>query len=106
MIDMNIKLCPTNNPITSMFTTECMCKQQQTSQYIIMGEQNGIYTHELQQHLEDAYGVIPSLPTISHHLKKMGITRKKVRGLAEQQTESVCLSFMAEMSVFGPNLVG
>ena len=42
VVDMNIKLCPSTLPITSMFTTECMCKQQQTSQYIIMGGQNRI----------------------------------------------------------------
>ena len=63
------------------------------------------YLHELQQYLEDAHGVITSLPTISRHLKKMGITRKKVKGLAEQQTESVRLSFMAEMSVFEPSML-
>ena len=42
MVDMNIKLCPSTNPITSTLTIECICKQQQTSQYIIMGGQNRI----------------------------------------------------------------
>ena len=63
------------------------------------------YLHELQQHLEDAHGVIPRLPTISRHFKKMGIARKKVKGLAVQQTESVHLSFMAEISVFEPSML-
>ena len=57
-----------------------------------------MYLHEVQQELQ-TQGLSPSLSTISRYLKKMGITRKKVKHLAEQQNEASRLSYMAEMSV-------
>ena len=63
-----------------------------------------LYLHEMQQELE-AQGVSPSLSTISRYLSKMGITRKRVKQLAEQQNEASRLSFMAEMSIFDPTMM-
>ena len=63
-----------------------------------------LYLHEMQQELE-AQGVSPSLSTISRYLSKMGITRKRVKQLAEQQNEASRLSFMAEMSIFDPTMI-
>ena len=63
-----------------------------------------LYLHEMQQELE-AQGVSPSLSTISRYLSKMGITRKGVKQLAEQQNEASRLSFMAEMSIFDPTMI-
>lgn len=67
-------------------------------------ERPTLYLHEMQWELQ-AHGVSPSLSTISRHLRKIGITRKKVKQLAEQQNQASRLRYMAEMKVFDPAML-
>jgi hypothetical protein len=64
-----------------------------------------LYLREVQQQLQEAQGVNPSLSTISRHLRQIGITRKKVKQFPEQQNEACRLHYMAEISAFDPTML-
>ena len=65
----------------------------------------GIYLHELQHKLEEAYGVRIHISTICRTLKFMGCTRQVIRHVAIQQSEAMRAKFMAEVSIYDPSML-
>ena len=65
----------------------------------------GIYLHEVQQQLLEAYGIQIHVSTICRTLKFMGCTRQCIRHVALQQSEVLRAKFMAEVSVYDPNML-
>ena len=59
----------------------------------------------MQQVLLQTHGVNTSLSTISRHLQKIGVTRKKAKQSPEQCDEVSRLQFMAEMCAFDPAML-
>ena len=64
-----------------------------------------IYLSELQEHLFDATGAWVSLSTICRTVHQLGFTRKKLTTIAAQQSDELRGQFMAEISVFDPNMI-
>jgi len=62
----------------------------------------GVYLHELQEMLNDDYGVVISIPTICKALKHMGCTRQSMHHIALQQSDHERAKFMAEISCYDP----
>ena len=60
----------------------------------------GIYLHELQHRLQEAYGVRVHVSTICRTLKFMGCTRQVILHVALQQSEAMRANFMAEVSLY------
>ena len=65
----------------------------------------GIYLHEVQLQLQEAYGVKIHVSTICRTLKFMGCTRQVIRHVALQRSEVVRAKFMAEVSVYDPSML-
>ena len=65
----------------------------------------GIYLHEVQQQLLEAYGVQIHVSTICRTLKFMGCTRQAIRHVALQRSDVLRAKFMAEVSVYDPNML-
>ena len=65
----------------------------------------GIYLHELQHRLQEAYGVRVHVSTICRTLKSMGCTRQVIRHVALQQSEAMRAKFMAEVSIYDPSML-
>ena len=65
----------------------------------------GIYLHELQHRLQEAYGVRVHISTICRTLKSMGCTRQVIRHVALQQSEAMRAKFMAEVSIYDPSML-
>ena len=63
----------------------------------------GIYLHELQHRLQEAYGVRVHVSTICRTL--MGCTRQVIRYVALQQSEAMRAKFMAEVSLYDPSML-
>lgn len=64
-----------------------------------------IYLSELQEHLYDATGTWVSFSTICRTVHRLGFTRKKLTTIAAQQSDELRGKFMAEISVFDPNMI-
>ena len=67
--------------------------------------QPGLYLHELQEMLNDDYGVVISIPTICRALKQMGCTRQSMHHVALQQSNYLRAKFMAEVSCYDPSML-
>ena len=67
--------------------------------------QPGIYLHEVQNQLHCATGKLVHVSTICRTLSRLGLTRQKMRVIALQQSEELRLRFMAEISIFDPNML-
>ena len=65
----------------------------------------GIYLHELQHKLQEAFGVRVHVSTICRTLKFMGCTRQVIRHVALQQSEAMRAKFMAEVSIYDPSMI-
>ena len=65
----------------------------------------GIYLHEVQLQLQEAYGVKIHVSTICRTLKFMGCTRQVIRHVALQRSEVARAKFMAEVSVYDPSML-
>ena len=65
----------------------------------------GIYLTELQDELFDIFGVIVSVSTICRTLKYMGCTRQSMHRVAMQQSDALRARFMAEISVYDPDML-
>ena len=65
----------------------------------------GIYLHELQDKLREAFGVTVQSSTICRTLKYMGCTRQVIRHVALQLSEAMRAKFMAEVSMYNPSML-
>ena len=65
----------------------------------------GIYLQELQDELNDIFGVLVSVPTICRTLKIMGCTRQAMSRVAIQRSDILRARFMAEISVYDPAML-
>lgn len=65
----------------------------------------GIYLKEIQDKLEHIYGVSISVSTICRTLKRMGCTRQSMYHIALQRSDSLRANFIAEISIFDPNML-
>ena len=65
----------------------------------------GIYLHEIKHQIQEMYGVEIHVSTICRTLKFMGCTRQVIRHVALQQSELLCAKFMAQVSVYDPNML-
>ena len=63
----------------------------------------GIYLHELQDKLQEAFGVRVSAATICRTLKFI-CSRQVIRSVAIQQSDAMRAKFMAEISVYDPSM--
>ena len=64
-----------------------------------------IYLHEIQTKLQARFGETVSLSTICNTIHLMGFTRQVVRSVALQQSELMRAKFMAEVSVYSPEML-
>ena len=64
-----------------------------------------IYLDELQRELHDSTGTLVSLATICRTVHRLGFTRKKVQQIAVQRSDELRPEFMAEISVFDPQML-
>ena len=64
-----------------------------------------IYLCELQEQLYDATGTWASLSTICRTVHRLGFTRKKLTKIAAQQSDELRGQFMADISVFDPEMI-
>ena len=64
----------------------------------------GIYLSEVQVELE-SLGMAISVPTICRTLKLMGCTRQAMRHVAVQRSDEYRAKFMAEISIYPPNML-
>ena len=64
----------------------------------------GIYLHEIQDKLQEAFGVTVSPATICRTLQLMGCTRQVIRSVAIQQSDAMRAKFMAEVSIYDPSM--
>jgi transposase len=78
--------------------------EQLTLLELIM-EYPGIYLKEIQIKLESVFGVYVSVSTICRTLKRMGCTRQAMHHVALQQSECLRAKFMAEVSIYDPNML-
>ena len=60
------------------------------------------YLHEVQ---DQVTGVWVHSSTICHTIKEQGFTRKKVCRIATQQSEQLRIQFMAEISMYDPDML-
>lgn len=65
----------------------------------------GIYLHELQQEILTLTGTEVDCSTICRTLKYLGLTRRKIKHIALQQSEQKRAEFLAEISAFDPALI-
>ena len=63
------------------------------------------YLHEVQTHLFQATGTWVSAGTICRTIKEQGFTRKKVEAIALQRSEERRIEYMAEISLFRPDML-
>jgi len=64
----------------------------------------GIYLHEIQDKLYEAFGALVSAATICRTLQFMGCTRQVIRSVAIQQSDAMRAKFMAEISIYDPSM--
>ena len=67
----------------------------------------GIYLHEIQDKLYEAFGVIVSAATICRTLQTlqfMGCTRQVIHSVAIQDSDAMRAKFMAEISIYYPSM--
>ena len=64
-----------------------------------------IYLEELQKDLNEATGTSVSLATICRTVHRLGFTRKRVQKIALQQSDNLRAKYMAEISVFSPEML-
>ena len=65
----------------------------------------GAYLDELQHELFKTTGISASVSTIFRSIHRLGFTRKKLRHVAMQQSESKRKEFMEEMDFIGANMI-
>ena len=63
------------------------------------------YLHEVQDQLFEVTGVWVHSSTICRTIKEQGFTRKKVCRIATQQSEQLRIQFMAEISMYNPDML-
>ena len=63
------------------------------------------YLHEVQEQLFQATGIWASASTICRTIKEHGFTHKKVEVIALQRSEERRIEYMAEMSLFNPDML-
>lgn len=63
-----------------------------------------MFLHEMQQYLNTNAGIQVHVSTICRTLKRLGFTRQKVQVIALQRSEELRIKFMAEVSVFEPEM--
>lgn len=68
-------------------------------------ENKGIYLHELQDELYDMFGVSVSPSTICRTLRIMGCCRRVIRHVAIQRSDELRAHFMANVSVYEPEMI-
>ena len=64
----------------------------------------GIYLRELQQELQQHLRIWIDLSTVCRTLKRLGMTRQKIKHVALQASEQNQMEFIAEMQVLDPSL--
>ena len=67
-------------------------------------ENTGIYLRELQWRFHDRFGVNISASTICRTLRRMGCSRRVIRYIALQRSDELRAQFMAEMSIYDPDM--
>ena len=65
----------------------------------------GIYLHELQGKLQEAFHVRVHVSTVCRTLKFMGCTRQTIRYVALQRSDAMRAKFMAEVSIYDPSML-
>ena len=68
-------------------------------------ENTGIYLHELQGKLYDHFGATVSVATICKTLRRMGCCRRVIRHIALQRSDELRGRFMAEISIYEPEMI-
>ena len=71
----------------------------------LIGENTGIYLHELQEKLHSLFGVPVSIPTICRTLQRMGCCRRVIRHVAMQRSDEHRAYFMATISAYDPGMI-
>ena len=64
-----------------------------------------LYLHELQELLNNHFGVIVSIATICRTLHHMGVTRQVMRHIALQRSDIDRAKFMSEISIYDPEML-
>ena len=64
-----------------------------------------MYLEELQSELYELTGTWVHVSTICRTVQHLGLTRKKVQRIALQCSEELQLQFMAEISMFDPEMI-
>ena len=65
----------------------------------------GIYLREIQQELQQHLHIWIDLSTICRTLKRLGMTRQKIKHVALQESKQKQIEFIAEMQVLDPSLL-
>ena len=68
-------------------------------------ENTGIYLSEIQEKLQEEFGVAVSAPTICRTLKLMGCSRRVIRHVALQRSDTLRAHFMSKISVYDPEMI-
>ena len=71
----------------------------------IILQNTGIYLSEIQQKLQNHFGVSVSAATICRTLKFMGCTRQVIQHIALQRSDECRAKFMAEISMYDPSML-
>ncbi len=64
-----------------------------------------MYLEEVQQDLYEAFATCVHLSTICRTIHRLGFTHKRVQTIAIQRSETLRVQFMAEISMFDPNML-
>ena len=68
-------------------------------------QNTGIYLSEIQEKLQEEFGVVVSAPTICRTLKLMGCSRRVIRHVALQRSDALRAQFMSKISVYEPDMI-
>ena len=71
----------------------------------LIGENTGIYLHELQEKFHGIFGVPVSIPTICRTLKRMGCCRRVIQHVAMQRSDEQRAYFMTDISAYDPGMI-
>lgn len=66
---------------------------------------HGIYLKEIKDKLQSVYGVSISVSTICRTLKRMRCTRQAMHHVALQRSDSLRAKFMADVSIYDPDML-
>lgn len=79
-----------------------LCEFEQLTLVNIVLARPGVYLHELQQELVMLTGTEVHVSTICRTLKRLGLTRQKIKQITLQRNDDKRGEFMAEMATYDP----